>query len=512
MDTFLTAMIESIKMCGDPWMLFFIFVAVLWGNVGGALPGVGPNLTVAVLLPFTFGMSVEQAIASLVAANCACSYGNSIPAILIGVPGTSSAVLTAVDGYALHRQGKTGLALGVQYYAAVLGQFISVFFFFAMVVPLAQLTYILLSPEMFALYFLGVCAVIGIAGDNIVKGLVAAAIGLAITLVGRDPVSTVPRFVYANWMLNGLDTTSVIMGLLAVSELFRQMRQSFTWGGTTEKFTAKFPPWKSLWEMTPKILLGTCIGTFIGAIPGIGGSTAAFISYTQAKMFSKHPELFGHGAIDGIAANEAAQNASQSGEMVPTFGLGIPGSGTMVFLFAAMLMHGFYPGPKLMEEAPQMLYAAGAGLWATTFMLALLGWPLCKILYKVVTLDRTSIILGALALCMIGVWTVNRAIVDIYVMLFFGVVGYLMMRYGYPVAAASICIILGRGFEAYLRRGLLLSNKSLWTFVTRPYTALILSFAIALLVYGAIGTIKLARKAKELKEEAIAEHLTNEPA
>jgi len=512
MDLFFTSIAGSLRMCLDPWLLFLIFISVIWGNIGGALPGVGPNLTVAVILPFTFGMTTEQAIACLVAANCACSYGNSIPAILIGVPGTSSAVLTAVDGYALHKQGKSGLALGVQFYAAVLGQFLSIFFFFATVVPLASLTYILLSPEMFALYFLGICAVISITGDNILKGLAAAVIGFTITLVGRDPVTAVPRFHYFVEATRGFDITAVLIGLLAVGELFRQMRQSFNWGGGKQKIRAKFPSWKILGSMTPMILMGCAIGSIVGAIPGIGGNTAAFISYTQAKLWSKHPELFGHGAIDGIAANESSQNAAQAGEMVPTFGLGIPGSSTMVLLFAAMLMHGFIPGPMLITQAPQLLYAAGAGLWATSFMLLIIGWPLCMVLYRVVTIDRLIVIIGALALCMIGVYTINSSIFDVLVMLAAGVIGYFMMRYGYSIAAAAITAVLGRGFEAYLRRGLMLTNGSLWDFVSRPWTALILFFCLVLLVYGTIGTIKMARKSAEIKRLQLEAHLTKKSA
>jgi len=327
-------------------------------------------------------------------------------------------------------------------------------------------------------------------------------------MVGRDPVSSVTRFAFLPEVTKGLEVTPVLIGLLAVSELFRQTRQSFNWGeGADQKVTAKFPPLKALWAMTPMVIMGTGIGAIVGAIPGIGGNTAAFISYTQAKLWSKHPELFGHGAIDGIAANEASQNASQSGEMVPTFGLGIPGSSTMVLLFAALLMHGFIPGPMLISQAPNLLYAAGAGLFATTFMLAIMGWPLCMVLYKVLTIDRTVIIIGSLALCMIGVWTINNSLFEVLVMLTFGVVGYFMMRYGYPVAAAAITMVLGRGFEAYFRRGLLLTHRNLWEFVSRPWTAVILVLCIALLTYGTIGTIRLARRASAVKKQAIAEHL-----
>jgi putative tricarboxylic transport membrane protein len=512
MDLFVTAVIESVKLCGDPILMLLILVGTLWGCIAGALPGVGPNLAVVLMLPFTFGIGPVYAVATLVAVNVAVSYGNSIPAILVGVPGTTSAVLTAMDGYALHKQGKSGLALGVQYYAAVFGAFISFFFFLAMVVPLSQLVYIFLAPEMMALYFLGCTAVMSITSDNILKGMASVILGLAVSMVGRDPVSAVTRFAYHPEMRAGIERLAVVMGCLAVGELFRQMRQTFSWAELTEKFSAKFPSVKELWRATPRVFAGTAIGTFIGAIPGIGGSTSAFIAYQQSKMWSRKPEEYGHGSIEGIAANEAAQNASQAGEMVPTFGLGIPGSGTMVILMAALLMHGFFPGPRLIIQAPQLLYASGVGLLAPTLFLALIGWPIAKTLLKVATFDRTIVLGSALALCMLGIYTLGRSVFDVSLMVFFGIVGYVMLRYGFNPAGFSIASILGKGLESELRRGLLLCDDSWWALLTRPWVALILGISFGLLIYGSIGTIRLARRNAAYRRQLLAAHLASESA
>jgi putative tricarboxylic transport membrane protein len=411
-----------------------------------------------------------------------------------------------MDGYALHKRGQSGLALGVQYYAAVFGSFVSFFFFLAMVVPLSQLTYVFLAPEMFALYFLGCTAVISITSDNILKGLLSAAFGLTLAMIGRDPVSSVTRFAYHPEMRGGIERLAVVMGCLAVSELFRQMRQTFSWGMLAEKFSAKFPAIKDLRRATPRVFAGTLIGTFIGAIPGIGGSTAAFISYQQSKMWSSKPEEYGKGSIEGLAANEAAQNACQAGEMVPTFGLGIPGSGTMVLLFAALLMHGFVPGPMLIKQAPDLLYACGVGLLAATLFLALLGWPICGMLLKVVTMDRTLVLGASLALCMLGIFTLGRSVFDVFLMLVFGMIGYFMLRYGYSPAGFSIASILGFGFEANLRRGLILVRSDWWAFLTRPWVALILGVSFGLLIYGSIGTIRLARRNAAYRRQALAAH------
>src|SRR5512137_3006581 len=219
MDLFVTGVIESFKLCTDPLLLLLLLGGCLWGAIVGALPGVGATLGIGILLPFMWGMSPVYAIALFMSINVANSFGNSIPAILLGVPGSSSAVLTAMDGYALHKQGKSGLALGVTYFASVFSQFVSVFFFLAMVVPLSGLAYVFLAPEMAALYFLGMCAIISITGDNILKGLAAGFFGIAISLVGRDPVSLVLRFPFTLDMRNGIDPVPATLGLLAMSEL-----------------------------------------------------------------------------------------------------------------------------------------------------------------------------------------------------------------------------------------------------------------------------------------------------
>jgi len=506
-DLFVNSIQQGILMCFDFWLLVLILAGVLWGIFAGAIT-IGPNLAVGVILPFCLTLPPTYAVALLCAVNVAVSYGNSIPAILIGVPGSSSAMLTSIDGYALHRQGKTGLALGVQYYGALTGQMVSNFYYLFMVVPLAQLTYVFLGPEMWALYALGIVSIVAITGDNLVKGLAACAFGFALSLAGRDPISAVLRFDLFYDLRGGLAITPTIMGLLVAAEIFRQFRQNFKWAEITAHFEAKFPPLSALARITPHVIAGSVIGTIVGAIPGLGGTQAAFMSYNQAKLWSKHPEEYGHGSIEGVAANEAAQNASQAGEMVPTFGLGIPGSSTMVFLFAAMLMNGFIPGPMLIKQAPQLLYASwGPGLFLPTIYMLLIGWPICRVLLKVVTIDRTLVLMGALGLCMIGTFSLENNIVHVYYMIFFGVVGYFMTRYGYPVAATSISLVLGRGFEAYFRRGLLLCDNSLVKFFTRPWTLAITLLALGLVIYGIWGTVKLLNRAAVARKQYVAEHL-----
>jgi putative tricarboxylic transport membrane protein len=510
MNLFVTATAESFKMCWDPIFMLLLFGGVIWGAIVGALPGVGATLGVGILLPFTFQMSPVYAIGLFMSINVANSFGNSIPAILLGVPGSPSATLTSIDGYALHKQGKSGLALGVTYFSSVFAQFISIFFFLAMVVPLSGLTYVFLTPEMAALYFLGMTTVISISGDNILKGLLAAAFGLAISLIGRDPVSAVTRFAFVNELREGIDVVPVTLGLLAMSELFRSMRQSFKWEELTGgKLIAKFPSVKDFVRIMPRVMIGTFIGSTLGAIPGLSGTAAAFISYEQSRLWSKHPEEYGKGSIEGVAANEAAQNASQAGECVPTFGLGIAASGSMVMILAACLMHGFVPGPQMIRKTPELLYAASGGMMASTLWLAVIGWPMSIYTLKLMTLDRQLVLISCVAITMVGTFTLNYSTFDIFVLLLFGVVGYFMRRYGFPVAGTAIAVILGSGLESNLRGGLVLENGDWWAFLTRPWTAIILSVAFGLLIYASIGTIKLARRAAAIRQQAMQAHLAS---
>ena len=465
MDLFFGTIYNAAIMCADPLLLVLALAGVLWGCAVGSLPGLTSVIAIGVVVPFTFSMAPIYAIAFLVSINVGVAFGNSIPAILVGLPGTPSAMLTAIDGYALHRKGQSGLALGVTYFASVFGQFISIFVFVALVVPLAYVTYVFLTPELFALYFLGATALICLTSTNIIKGLASSAFGLTLGMIGRDPISSVMRFDFGITDLRGgLATVPVVIGLLAVSEIFRNMRQSHPWDSATTTFTAKFPPLAKLRQVTPIIFVGTAIGAIVGAIPGLGGSAASVMSYQQSKLWSKHPEEYGKGSIEGIAANEAAQAADQAGEMVPTFGLGIPGSDTMVVLLGALLMHGFIPGPLLIKEAPQLLQASVAGLLAATVMLAVVGWFIARVLLKLVTFDRALVLIGALGITMLGAYAAERSTFHVLLLVIFGIVGYFMIRYGYSTAGAAIGFVLGAGLETNLRSGLLLFGD-VWHFV-----------------------------------------------
>jgi putative tricarboxylic transport membrane protein len=484
-EQFIASLTGGLAVLADPWIWVLIVPGTMLGVVVGALPGIGATVAYGLVLPFTYFMGPIPAVAFLLTIAVGNQFGNSIPAILIGLPGSPATILTVADGFTLHKRGETGLALGIAYIAALGGQAVSILFFVALVVPLAGLTYVFLAPELFSLYVLGMVSIISLTGRNITKGFLAATLGLLIGVVGLDPVTLSPRFDFGTRVLrNGLDIEPVVIGLLAVSELFRQARQSFQWSEISGNIVTKFPPFAAIRRCIPAMFLGTVTGTFVGAIPGAGTTPAALISYQQAKVISKRPEEFGKGSIEGIAANEAAQNAANSGELIPTLGLGIPVSGTAVLLLSALTIQGMVPGPSLMRNSPELLDASVAGLLGGTIVLVFLGWWLSRSMMKIVAINRSIVIALCLAVVMLGVYALSRQMFDVMVCLGCGIVGYFMMRYGYSVAAAALAAILASEFERTLRQGLRLFDNDIFAFAGRPIAATVLVFSFAILVFG----------------------------
>jgi putative tricarboxylic transport membrane protein len=493
---FLQPMIGGLALMGDPFLWLAVAAGTVFGVIAGAMPGIGTTLAFGLVLPFTFVMSPVIGVAFLLSISVGVGYGNSIPAILMGIPGNPAAILTVIDGHTLHKRGESGLALGVSFVAALGGQLVSILMFILLVVPLMGLAYHFSFPEIFGLYCLGFVALISLAGDNMVKGLMAAAFGISVGLVGLDPINMVNRLDMGfREVRSGFEEVAVVIGLLALSELFRSSRQSFQWKDRTDDTAGgRFPAFSRIRPAIPAMVGGTVVGTFVGAIPGAGATPAAMISYQVAQMMSKHPEEFGKGSIEGIGANEAAQNASNSGELIPTLGLGIPVTGSMVLLLAALSVQGFVPGPLMVSNAPELLYAAIAGLLASTLLLLATGWGMARLMLRAVQLDRQIVIVLAIAMTVIGIYSINTRVFDVAVALGFGVIGYFMLRYGYPTAAAALGVFLGKEFERSLRIGLNMNNNSFVDFITRPITLTIILVALGLLVWGIVKRAQMHRR------------------
>jgi putative tricarboxylic transport membrane protein len=498
----LAPLLGGFTQLADPSTWLLVMIATLYGVAAGAMPGMGTTLAFGLALPFTFAMSSTHAVSFLLAISVGTAYGNSIPAILMGIPGNPAAILTVIDGHTLHRRGESGLALGIAFVAALGGQLVSILMFILLVLPLMNLAYSFLSPEIFSLYFLGMIAIISLTGDNMVKGIMAAALGVIISLVGFDTLTMVTRLDFGFYELrSGLDPVAVVIGLLAVSELFRASRQVYQWKDLSSEVQSNsaFPPWSKIKPVVPSMMIGTVLGTVIGAIPGAGGTAAAMISYQYAQLFSKRPQDFGKGSVEGIGANEAAQNASNCGELIPTLGLGLPVTGSMVLLLSCLSVHGFVPGPLMVANAPELLYATVAGLLASTIILIVFGWRMATFMLKAVLLNRQIVIIIALAMIVLGVYAINTRMLDVGVTMVFGAVGYFMLRYGYSPAVAALAVFLGGEFERNLRVGLNMSEGSFVDFFTRPITATIMVVSITLLVFG---IRRQAKMRQEMRAEA----------
>lgn len=507
MEAFIGPLSGGLAMLASPGIIIVIILGTLFGVFAGGLPGIGTTLAYGLALPFTFAMDVNMAVALLLAVTVGVAFGNSIPAILLGIPGSPAAILTVIDGHKIHKRGDSGFALALAYLGALGGQAVSVLFFIGAVVPLAAIAYHFLAPEMFSLYFFGVVALVSLASRNMIKGFMAAALGLLIGMIGLDPVNGTPRFDFGIISLrSGVDVAAVIIGLLAISELLRQSRQAFQWDAARDTVSAKFPSFARLRPTLPAMLTGTVTGTLVGAIPGAGGVTAAVLSYEQARLVSKHPEEFGNGSAEGVAANEAAQNSANSGELIPTLGLGIPASGSMVLLLAALSVHGFIAGPNLVREAPDLLAATVAGLLGSTFLLFIIGWPMARVMLKALTMDRSVIIVLSLIIVNLGIFSLNYRLFDVAVGLICGVIGYFMLRYGYSTAAASLAVVIAGGLEASLRRGLNLFNNDVWAFVSRPITAALLILALTFMVIGLVRSRRVSRRLKQGQVREAQDH------
>ncbi|GFG54137.1 hypothetical protein CQY20_21010 [Mycolicibacterium agri] len=499
LSAFAEAITAGVAILGHPMMWVAIAVGAIVGVIFGAMPGVGTTLAYALILPFTFQLDIVTTIVLLMSVSVGSQYGNSIPAILVGVPGSPAAALTVIDGYTMHKRGETGYALGIAFVGAIFGQIVSILFFIAAIIPLAALAYFFLQPELFALYLFGLVAIVSLTGRNVLKGLMAVAMGLLIAVVGLDPVNATTRFTFdIPWLRGGIDATIVVIGLLALSELLRQTRQNFQWNSNGGRFKARFPNWRRFLPVMPAMFGGTVVGTVIGAVPGAGATPAAMIAYQNARIMSKHPEKFGKGAPDGIAANEASQNASNSGELIPTLGIGIPGSGSMVLLLAALSLNGFVPGPHLVSESPELFHAVVAGLLGSSIFIILTGWVMARGMVKLLTINRSVVIVLSIATVVLGVYSLQFRVMDVAICFGAAAVGYFMLRYGYSTPAAALAVVLAGGFEASLRHGLSVFDNDPTVFFARPIALSILCLALAFLVIGIRRTAKVARQEREI--------------
>ncbi|MEW6672287.1 MAG: tripartite tricarboxylate transporter permease [Thermodesulfobacteriota bacterium] len=479
----------------QPLSLLFLFFGVFWGILGGALPGITGSIAMALLLPFTFSMKPSIAFMMLAGVYIGAMYGSSITAILIRTPGAPASAATVLDGYELQKQGKGSVALGISLITGTIGGLVSVIVLIGLAIPLATIALAFGPPEYFGLTVFGLAIISSLAGKSIVKGLISGVLGLMLSTIGMDPFSGVPRFTYgSDELLGGIDLIAAMIGLFAVSEVFVQASEIGEWEKIKEGFSSKFPTWAELKTTVRSTILGTVIGTIVGIMPGAGGTIAAFIAYNEGKRWSKHPEKFGKGSLEGVAAPESANNAVTGGAMVPLLAFGIPGSNAAAIMLGALMLHGLRPGPLLFQNNPDIVYGLFVGMIIANIFMLIQGYLLIKPCIYIVNISKPSLLASIMALIIVGTYSINNNINDLWIALITGVIGYLMRKYDFSPSAMILALILGFMVETSLRRSLVLSYGNFSCFYTRPIALALIILAIITLILPIVRSIRAARK------------------
>jgi len=481
----------------QPLSLLMMLLGVAWGILGGALPGISGSIAMALLLPLTFGMDPTVALMMLAGVYIGAMYGGSITAILISTPGTPGAAATVIDGYELHKKGQSGKALGVSLITGTIGGIISVFILVALAVPLSRVALAFGPPEYFALGVFGLALISSFVGRDLVKGAVSALLGLIIATAGTDPFSGTPRFTFGTLdLISGVELVAGMIGLFAVSEILSRIAEGMDWERIKGKYTTDLPTLLELWKVRVATFIGIVMGTIEGLLPGGGGAIAAFISYNEAKRWSKTPEEFGHGSLEGIAAPETANNVVTGTAMIPLLTFGIPGSNAAAIMLAAMLLHGIRPGPALFEGTPQVVYGLFVGMLIANVMMLVLGYLALRPAIAIVNVRAPLLYAGILGLVLVGAYSISNRMFEVWVVLITGLVGFGMRRYGFNILAMVLGLVLGFMVEANLRRSLLISLGNPWVFFTRPISAALLAFAVFTLLWPIIRQAREDRRAR----------------
>lgn len=459
--------------------LLAVFIGVTAGILVGVLPGLGPSIGVALLVPFTYSLEPSTSLILLAALYVGAEYGGSISAILISTPGTAAAVATVIDGYALNKKGYPGKALFTSLLSSTSGGIISTVFLIFLSIPLANFALKFGPPEYFALGIFGLAIVSSLSGKSLLKGLLMAVLGLIITTVGVDPISGAPRFTFGRpELLEGVPFLPALIGLFAVSEVFKMLEESFKTGKINEKLAYTLLSLKEIRAIIPTILRSSVIGSIVGTIPGAGAGVACWIAYDQEKRLSKNPEEFGKGALRGIAAPEAANNATVGGALVPLLALGVPGSPTTAILIGALILHGLQPGPQLFIKNPEIVYGLFVSLFLACLVMLIVGFAFIKLWMEVLCLPAGILAPVIFALSVIGSYSVRTTIFDVFLAFGFGITGYILKKYDFPLAPAVLAMVLGYMVESNFRRSLLLSKGSYLIFISRPLSLCLIVLAI----------------------------------
>lgn len=492
METFANLLL-GFSVALTPINLLWCLVGVVLGTVVGVLPGLGPAATIAMLLPLTLKMDHTTAIIALAGIFYGARYGGSTTSILLNIPGESSSVVTCLDGYQMARHGRAGPALGISAISSFIAGTIGVLGLMLIAPPLARFALRFAPPEYFALMVLGLAMVVFLAGESMVKALLAMLVGLWIATIGIDLFSAESRFTFGQAkLLGGVDFIAATVGVFAIGEVLVNLESK---GGAQLFKLAKglknlLPTWQDLKDCRFAFLNGSIIGFFVGALPGAGATVASFLSYGLEKAVSRHPEKFGTGVIEGVAAPEGANNADASGALVPLLTLGIPGGNTTAILLGGLILWGFRPGPLLIQEHPQLFWGLVASMYIGNVLLLILNIPLVPLFAQILRIPYFILYPLVIGISIVGVYSVNNSIFDVWVMGIFGLLGYLMRKLDFPAAALILGMVLGDALERALRQSLMMSQGDISILTTRPISGTLLLIAAVILCLPALRKVR----------------------
>jgi putative tricarboxylic transport membrane protein len=475
--------------------LLYCLIGVTLGTLVGVLPGLGPVATIAMLLPVTYGLPPAAALIMLAGIYYGAQYGGSTTAILVNLPGESSSVVTCIDGHAMARKGRAGVALGIAAIGSFVAGSLAILLVAAASTPLSEFALRFGPAEYFSLMLLGLVAAVVLAQGDLLKALAMTLLGLLLGLVGVDVNSGEERFTFGLPQLaDGIDFVVISMGIFGIGEIIANLERDETRSPLLKRIGRVLPGLDDFRQAWKPVLRGTGIGSLLGILPGGGAMLSSFAAYMVEKRLAKQPERFGQGAIEGVAAPESANNAGAQTSFIPLLVMGLPSNAVMALMVGAMMIHGIVPGPQVITERPELFWGLIVSMWVGNLLLLLLNLPLVGIWVKLLSVPYRLLYPAILLFCCIGVYSVNNSLFDVLLTVLFGLFGYLLIKLRCEPAPLLLGFILGPMMEENLRRAMLLSRGDPSVFVSRPLSLTLLLLSLGLILLMLLPRLRATRE------------------
>jgi putative tricarboxylic transport membrane protein len=477
-----------------PANLALCFVGCLLGTLVGVLPGIGPIATIAILLPVTFGLEPVSALIMLAGIYYGAQYGGSTSSILLNIPGESSAVVTALDGHQMARQGRAGIALGIAAIGSFFAGTVATVVIAALAGPLTEVALAFGPAEYFSLMVMGLAFAVVLARGSILKAVAMILVGILLSTIGPDLTTGQNRMTFGfSWLADGIEIALLGMGLFGIAEVFRNLESTERREVVGDAIGRLLPGPDELRQCAKPILRGSLLGGALGILPGNGAVLGPFASYTLEKRLADDPGRFGRGAIEGVAGPESANNAGAQTSFIPLLTLGVPPNAVMALMVGAMTLHGIVPGPQVMTKLPDLFWGLIASMWIGNLMLLIINLPLIGLWVRLLKVPYRLMFVGIVIFCCIGVYSINREAADIIILMVLALVGYALVKFNFEPAPLTLGFVLGKMMEESLRQALIISRGNAMTFIERPISAALLMVAVIMLAIALLPKIRKRR-------------------